>query len=202
MVHRDDNTQVNFLCELLEWVETWQSMPTKKKLSNEMFFSLRHTLRGLIHLSKYLFETSDLEFILLGKVNSDPIERRFGTYRQLSGANFFVSLKQFFEGEKKLRLRSLIRFDRLSVSDLKKLGESQQQSSQEQTEMDAISLSAFLQEPNSEEISDFSSLHKLESVIFYCSGYVSRSLLRRNKCEACAKLLIKEKFSKCGIRIS
>jgi len=35
-----------------------------------------------------------------------------------------------------------------------------------------------------------SSLKDLESIIFYCAGYVSRSLLKTNKCDKCKDLLV------------
>jgi len=100
-VFRSDNSHLVFLTDLLKWAEQWSAMKTTKKLSKETFHSFIFTLRGLIALCEHLFEVSELTFILLSKINSDPIERRFGTYRQLSGANFFVSLKQFLQSEKK-----------------------------------------------------------------------------------------------------
>ena len=40
--------------------------------------------------------------------------------------------------------------------------------------MDSVLLMGILQEPNSNYVNDFSSLPGLESIIYYCAGYVSR----------------------------
>ncbi len=54
----------------------------------------------------------------LGAFQSDPIESRFGHYRQLSGANYFVSVKQLSENERKVKAMSLLRHSGISVEDL------------------------------------------------------------------------------------
>ena len=68
---------------------------------------------------------------------------------------------------------SSICFNWLSVNEIKELGENQHQAGQEQTEMDSVLLMGILQEPNSNYVNDFSSLPGLESIIYYCAGYVS-----------------------------
>ena len=60
------------------------------------------------------------------------------------------------------------------MNEIKELGENQHQADQEQTEMDSVLLMGILQEPNSNYVNDFSSLPGLESIIYYCAGYVSR----------------------------
>ena len=44
---------------------------------------------------------------------SDPLEGRFGWYRQTNGGNFFVSTKQLLHSEKKIRCLSLLQQDTL-----------------------------------------------------------------------------------------
>ena len=53
-------------------------------------------------------------------MSSDPIERRFGWWRQLNGANYFASVSQFLTSEKSIRTRSLISKG-YTVSDIKKI---------------------------------------------------------------------------------
>ena len=52
-------------------------------------------------LAKYLLYKHGFEYVLLGKFMSDPIEGRFGWYRQVIGANFFISTKRLLQAEKK-----------------------------------------------------------------------------------------------------
>ena len=61
------------------------------------------------------------------------------------------------------------------MNEIKELGENKHQAGQEQTEMTSVLLMGILQEPNSDEVNDFSSLPELESIIYYCDGYVSRA---------------------------
>lgn len=49
-------------------------------------------------------ERHSFSFVLLGKFQSDPLEGRFGYYRQLSGGNFYISCRQLLQAEKKIRL--------------------------------------------------------------------------------------------------
>ena len=61
------------------------------------------------------------------------------------------------------------------MNEIKELRENQHQAGQEQTEMTSVLLMGILQEPNSDEVNDFSSLPELESIIYYCAGYVLRA---------------------------
>ena len=47
-----------------------------------------------------------MKYILSGNIQSEPLEKRFGRYRQLSGANYFGTQKQFLEAEKVIRVKS------------------------------------------------------------------------------------------------
>ncbi|XP_059098099.1 uncharacterized protein LOC131892312 [Tigriopus californicus] len=197
-VCRDDTTQIKFLQNLLTWIEEWEKMPTKKKLSRETFFALKFTLRGIIKLCKYLLVTTDLSYILLGKFNSDPIERRFGNYRQLSGANFFVSLKQILESEKKIRIRSLIKFDKLDAQDLRNLCKDKNEATKKRVEEECELLVSLLNDPESDEAMDLFDLEDRFAIVFYCAGSIARSILLRNKCEKCKFLLLDDKKYSTG----
>ena len=48
-------------------------------------------------------------FVLLGHAQSDVLEHRFGSYRQMSGSNYFISVKQLLESEKKIKLLSYLK---------------------------------------------------------------------------------------------
>ena len=194
-VTREDSSSLLFLEKFLSWVIEWRSMKTKKKLSTELYFCLSHTLRGLIDLCRHILETTEISYILLGKINSDPLERRFGVYRQLNGANFFVSVKQFMETEKKLRLRSLIRMNKMVPKELKEMTNKEQKENCKTVKKESAKVLALLQDPNSDSIHDFRDLKELQAIIFFCSGYVARSLLHKTSCQACKELLNQKKLS-------
>ena len=49
--------------------------------------------------------------ILTSRFQSDPLERRFGQYRQMSGGRFLVGLRDVTHPEKIIRLKSLLKGD-------------------------------------------------------------------------------------------
>ena len=51
------------------------------------------TLNALADISKYLIEMHGFSYALLGKLQSDPIEGRFGLYTQINGASYFVRVR-------------------------------------------------------------------------------------------------------------
>ena len=53
----------------------------------------------------------DYDFILTGRFQSDPIERRFSQYSQLSGGRFLVSLREVQNSERILACHSLVMED-------------------------------------------------------------------------------------------
>ncbi len=58
----------------------------KLGLSGETFSAWTQTLSASADLSQYLIEKRHFKYVLLGKFQSDPLEGRFGMYRQLNGA--------------------------------------------------------------------------------------------------------------------
>ena len=123
-------------------------------LSRETFLAVEHTCRSVAELSEYLIFNFKFKFAMTGKFLSDSIVKRFGYYRQLSGANYFVSIRQKLEYEKNIRLVSLLKFSQLSLI-FSKLWE---------TSLFSITLILPTW---------------IYPVIFYVSGYISRSLKKR-----------------------
>lgn len=57
-----------------------------------------------------------LDYILLGKFQTDCLEDRFGKYRQLSGAQYHVSIRQVYESERKLRLQNILELPEMETT--------------------------------------------------------------------------------------
>ena len=49
-----------------------------------------------------------MSYVHLGKFQTDNLESRFGNYRQLSSSNYLVSVKEVFQSEKTLNVKSLL----------------------------------------------------------------------------------------------
>ena len=68
------------------------------------------TVDAISELCNYLLDDDDngVEYLLLGFLQQDFLEGRFGWYRQLSGGNYFCAVVQFLQAEKTIRLRNLV----------------------------------------------------------------------------------------------
>ena len=96
------------------WLKNWKS----QQISNAQKFTLTaqtnavlvHTLRCHAALIEDLLSNGQ-EFVLTARFQSDPIERRFGQYRQMSGGRFLISEKDINISEKTLMINALINED-------------------------------------------------------------------------------------------
>ena len=48
-------------------------------------------------------------YVLTSRLQSDPLERRFGQYKQMSGRRFLVDLRNFTHSEKIMKLKFLLK---------------------------------------------------------------------------------------------
>lgn len=78
------------------------------------FRSFSHTCISLFEMTKYILNMLKPQYLLLGKFQTDPLEKRFGCYRQMSGSNYHISLQELLESEKKLRVKNLLRLTKKS----------------------------------------------------------------------------------------
>jgi len=125
-------------------------------------------------------------YVLLGHLQSDAIESRFGWLRQLSGANYFISMRQVLEGDRKIRALSLVKYSHLSLEDVDSAIQAEDSSPSDTTTADSIA--EALQCQKSPSVSDI-------STIFYVSGAVARSVIRSTKCQHCRQELIDDSSS-------
>ena len=102
---------------LLKMATTFKLMDNSKRgfrykgLTLETSSALHQTLSGLVEVVRVLLSTGH-SYVLLGKIQSDPIEKEFGVYRQSHGGNYFVSAEQIISG---LQLQRLRLFSKLGV---------------------------------------------------------------------------------------
>jgi len=101
-----------FLREFADWIQRWDSMKISRAecftLSSQTSSALRRTLRCHASLIEDLLSEA-YDFVLTSRFQSDPIERRFGQYRQMSGGRFLISLKDVMCSEDIIKLRSLVK---------------------------------------------------------------------------------------------
>ena len=111
---KKDDWKPEFCGALACWIENWcnERVPSFEQftLSLSTVKALIRTLRCKTRLVEDLFDDG-YDFILTTRFQSDPLERRFGHYRQMSGGLFLVGLKDAIWSEKILKIKSLLKED-------------------------------------------------------------------------------------------
>lgn len=173
----------NFTSWLIKWKDDCASHKMKLGLSKETFIALIQTTNALVEIAEFLLDEKGFNYVLLGKCQSDDLEERFGWYRQLCGANFFVSVRQVLEAEKGIRLKSLLKFSQLTM---KEVGEVFSKKSNDISNLSEVDIfTSLFEDPlfltcNEEDDAN---------VIFYVAGYLAKTVGKLKKCQSCLNLL-------------
>lgn len=156
-------------------------------MTSETFTACILTCDALADVAEHLITKHSFSYVLLGKFQSDPLEGRFGIYRQVNGASYFVSIRQILLAEKKLRVLNILQQrmlndaanDMPSDLDITAIG----RRSVERSDVEWL--------VNLMEVPDNSGMDQSEeSLIYYASGCLARNITRIRKCDACRDLLI------------
>ena len=70
-------------------------------LRRETAFAVKHSTLAIIELVEYLLTKENIEFVLLGLIQSDYLQCRFGWFRQLNDGNYYAKVLQFLQAEKR-----------------------------------------------------------------------------------------------------
>ena len=103
-----------FLRAMADWIQNWQ----ENKISNCKKFTLTsqtasafvRTSKSHASLTEHLLAEGH-DFIMISRFQSDPLQRRYGQYRQISGGRFLVGLREATSSEKIIRLKTLLKDD-------------------------------------------------------------------------------------------
>ena len=138
-------------------------------------------------LATYLIKKQNYMYVLPGKFTSDPIEGRFGWYRQVNGGNFYMSIQQLFQAEKKICCLTLLQQNALhTVASLKSCSITSNALDDEEATEDTAWVEDWAKSTEITAVSDDDDA----SVTYYVAGYVGRCISRRRKCDSCRELLI------------
>ena len=159
-----------------DWVEKWSESPAFT-LTAQTSAALVNTLRAHSMLIDELLNDG-YNFIMTARLQSDPIEKRFSQYRQMSGGRFLVSLKDVINSERILACRSLIKEN---INFWKE--DIQPDTTQSIDTLDEM----FCHQ--SEEIIESVLDSQSAEVATTISGYVAKKLIKRSKCEDCKNIL-------------
>ena len=186
-VTKNVQQNLDFLKTFSEWLTNWNEN-SDKSLTRQTFQAAKQTSCALPLAANYLLNEKIFSYVLLGFFQSDPIEKHFGWYRQLCGANYYVSVRQILEAEKTIRLRSLIKFSKYSFDEIKEgmaVGPDEPKDDEVSSEFVDFLDSASFSVP-SISLTDIGDTN----ILFYISGYVARSLRRMTKCQSCTEMIV------------
>ena len=118
VVEVNDREQLFYLRDFYSWLQAWSHSKTNC-LSSPTFHAAKVTTINFINIVNYLLDKYEhIHYVTFGKITQDDLEGRFGWYRQLSGGNYYASVRQFLQAEKKIRVKSLVKMGFL-ISDVK-----------------------------------------------------------------------------------
>ena len=185
-------TGLDFLTAFAAMLQVWQNRKGGGKMSIDTSQAAIYTCRGLVGVATYLLEEHGdvVDYVLLGKIQSDRIEGRFGYLRKLAGGNCWASVRQFFEGEAVIRVKSLVWLSGYSLGTVATvMAETRQQRQQDDAEV-AETLVEYAASAEHEPLSEGA-----EQAITHVAGYLARSALKRRQCHACHALLVNKEPS-------
>lgn len=183
-----NDQKIHFLRNFVVWVGKWKALKYNAGLSKDTFEALERCTKTLLMFADYALTKLNIEFVLPGKLQTDPLEKRFGKYRIMSGCNYNVSFRQILESEKKIRVKHLIEVMEkkcLNIKDMKCDWKGDTDTCAAMQEFDLIFSSNYLE---SYEISN-------SSEMLYVCGYVSHSLSKKLTCDMCIALVTEIKGS-------
>lgn len=186
LTNKEGDIRYTFLDKFLTWLDKWRSLESQNgKLSVETHTALRLTTYGLMQVTEYCSKELNMSYILPGKFQTDSLEARFGLYRQLSGCQYHISLRQLLETEKKLRLMTVLE---LNVHPQEKFRILDMHSYDESTERSVYDSEYAFHVSISED--DFKNVESELPVLTYIAGYCCHSLIRKLQCNECTDFLI------------
>jgi len=153
-----------------------------------LFQSAKQTTEGLASLAEYLILQKQQSYVLLGKIQSDRLEGRFGKLRQLNGGNLFASVRQILEAERSLKIKNLALLD-LSLSEIRDIFQDSENEHQARVEsaakqlLEGVELGHSIEVPNQLK-------NSIENILFFVGGYISKTINQQQNCESCKSLLV------------
>lgn len=107
---------LEFLKKIPEWLDYWASLKHDAgRFIPETHMALGNTSHALHEISSYCLQELGFKYVLLGMFQTDCLEERFRKYRQLSGSEYHILVRQVYESESKLRQQKVLDLPNLDV---------------------------------------------------------------------------------------
>lgn len=179
--------RIDFLRRMTAWLDEWHTNPETvgQRLTDDTYKALRQSTVVTARFIPYVFEKFDPNYLLTAKLQTDPLERCFGVFRQMLGGGYRMRRFQILECAKKKRIRDHLK--RLNLPD--------QPINIEVTEINDADLGPMT---NEDELRSFLPILDVdvgdnypisEDAMNYvsgsCANLVKRKIFADNDCETC-----------------
>lgn len=161
-----------------EWLEEW-NRSLHFTLTPQTFNALVTTLQAQALLVEELL-AEGYEYVMMSRFQSDPLERRFSQYRQMSGGRFLVSLREVMNSERILQCRALIK---------ENINFWEEDIGMEKIPTISDKFTQYLFE-HSNDIEEATMSNDTIEVATDIAGYIAKKLRKRSKCDACKSSLV------------
>ena len=180
---KKDDGKPEFCRVLAGWIETWcnERVPSFEQftLSLSTAKALIRTFRCQASLIEDVLDDG-YDFVLTARFQSDPLERCFGQYGQMSGGRFLVGLKDAICSEKILKIKYLLKEDIDVDEEIKISCPGEMEIMKLKTDIDSrgISLDTLMLSPDTREVA------------VHIAGYTAKRYLKKIKSSSCCKMHI------------
>lgn len=197
--YKSNDKRLEWMSHFILWLKRWKEFNDingEGFLTKETYLALSHTVTTIVQLIQYLLIDCDMSYVLLGKFQTDNLESRFGNYRQLSGSNYLVSVKEVLQSEKKLKVKSLLNLFSSNKGTITIRDYLINFSDEKQQRCDNNFVSSF-------PYNNISKQNKIDdlSPLLLVSGYVAHKSMLHISCEDC-KLLFGDKDKPLNLEIT
>lgn len=181
---KDDDDNLLFLCNFLDWLKRWGQLDSDTgRLTNETYSALVITTNCMIELTRYCVDELGMSYLLPGKIQTDELEYRFSLYRRMAGTHYHISIRQILEVEKKLRTCNVLRLALKSKSKgtvcIEEFVDDDDSDINEFIHLDNFS-TVFVSDDDINKVKD------IFPVLTYLAGYCMHSVLFvKLKCDSC-----------------
>ena len=177
-ISSSSDDKLDKLLTYADFFKLWRES-RKSGLTNETSTAIENLCRNMQSLIVHLLDDLGFQFVLTGQITSDCLESRFGRYRKMSGSNYYISVKQLIENERKIKLVSLLKHSRISIDSLT-LDETV-----EEDYTTSFDIELCEEDKKALTISDA----ELQ-VVYYVSGYCGHRVKKTISCTDCVSMFV------------
>lgn len=178
----EDDKKPLFLRSFAEWIEQWQALQCSRTQRYTLTAQTSHALVTTLRCTATLIEdllSDGYEYVMTARFQTDPLERRFSRYRQMSGGRFLVSLREVNTSEKIAAISSLLK----ESIDFWKFPIQQDHDDAAMTSNFKVELDKVNEDMDACVLDTDG-----EQVAAVIAGYTARKLFGKNKCDDCKQL--------------